>query len=398
VPSTSQTAKGRSLPDVLNHAAHHLGSFWDRVSDGLEIQTLWSQFFSEARASYSLYQREVDWDVLRHETRLRRFLKIGRALFWAMIMKLSPARRVFLLLALLFGVLALSTFHKGVSQGGTVVTPPGNITFVLFSVGGLVFLLALELADRVTMKRDLEIAREIQHWLVPQAPPRVPGVDIAFSSRPANTVGGDYYDAFLLNGGSPAPTSPRLLLVVADVAGKSVPAALLMATFQASLRSVASAATPLTEIVSRINDYACAHSLGGRRFTTAFFAEFNPAARTLTYIRAGHNVPILRRASGEFERLEEGDLPLGINPGTRFPSGSVTLGPGDLLVIFTDGVVEAVNERDQEFGEARLLDVLRATPAESAAATLQRLTSAVDAFARSTRQYDDITCLVFRVE
>jgi len=248
------------------------------------------------------------------------------------------------------------------------------------------------------MKRDLEIAREIQHWLVPQSPPRVPGVDIAFSSRPANTVGGDYYDAFLLDGATPAPASQRLLLVVADVAGKSVPAALLMATFQASLRTVASAATPLAELVARMNDYACAHSLGGRRFTTAFFADFDLAARVLTYIRAGHNVPILRRASGEIQRLEEGDLPLGINPGTCFPSGSATLAPGDLLVIFTDGVIEAVNERDEEFGEARLLEVLRATPAETAATMLQRLTSAVDAFVGFTRQHDDITWLILRME
>jgi sigma-B regulation protein RsbU (phosphoserine phosphatase) len=387
--STPQTANGQGLLGTVTGAAHRLGSFWERVSDGLEIQTLWAQFVSEARASYGLYQREVDWDALRHERPFRRFTKIGRALFWAMLMKLSPARRVFLLIVLVL----LALFVLNIRPGSV----PREAEF-LMAVGGLVFLLALELADRVTMKRDLEIAREIQHWLVPQAPPRVPGVDIAFSSRPANTVGGDYYDAFLLDGGTPAPVSPRLLLVVADVAGKSVPAALLMATFQASLRTVAGACIPLAELVGRINDYACAHSLGGRRFTTAFFAEFNPPERALTYIRAGHSVPILRRASGAFERLEEGDLPLGINPGTRFPSGSVTLGPGDLLVIFTDGVVEAVNERDQEFGEARLLDVLRAAPAESAAATLQRLTFAVDAFAGSTRQHDDITCLVFRVE
>jgi sigma-B regulation protein RsbU (phosphoserine phosphatase) len=386
--SSSQTAKGQGLLETVTGAAHHLGSFWERVSDGLEIQTLWSQFFSEARASYGLYQREVDWDALRHETPFRRFMKIARVLFWAMLMKLSPARRVFLLIVLML----LALFVLNIRPGSV----PREAEF-LMAIGGLVFLLALELADRVTMKRDLEIAREIQHWLVPQAPPRVPGVDIAFTSRPANTVGGDYYDAFLLDGGPPA-VSPHLLLVVADVAGKSVPAALLMATFQASLRTVASAGMPLAELVGRINDYACAHSLGGRRFTTAFFAEFDPASRALTYIRAGHDVPILRRASGNLERLEEGDLPLGINPGTRFPSGSVTLAPGDLLVIFTDGVVEAVNEHDQEFGEARLLDVLRAAPAESASATLQRLTSAVDAFAGSARQHDDITCLVFRAE
>jgi len=383
---------------MLSRAAHRAGSFWDRVSDGVEIQALWSQFFSEARASYRLYTREIDWEALNKEKGARRFFRVSKLLFWAMLMKLSPARRVFLLLALLFVLLAITKSRAGIGAGHVEVSGPNNLLEVLLAVGALVFLLALELADRVTMKRDLEIAREIQHWLVPQTPPRVPGVDIAFSSRPANTVGGDYYDAFLLDGAAPARAAERLLLVVADVAGKSVPAALLMATFQASLRTVASSATPLPDIVARMNDYACAHSLGGRRFTTAFFADFNPATRALTYIRAGHNVPILRRASGELERLEEGDLPLGINPGTSFPSGSTTLAPGDLLLIYTDGVIEAVNEHDQEFGEARLLDLLRATPPESAAATLERFTSAVEAFAGTARQHDDITWLVFRME
>lgn len=385
----SQKVKGQTAIDALTDAVHRVGNFWDRVSDGLQIQTLWSQFFSEARASYGFYSREIDWDVLRHETRFRRFLKISRALFWAMLLKLSPARRVFLLIVLL--LLGLFVFN---------VRPaaiPREVEF-LVAIAGLIFLLALELSDRVTMKRDLEIAREIQHWLVPQSAPRVPGVDIAFSSRPANTVGGDYYDAFLLDGATPPLDSHRLLLVVADVAGKSVPAALLMATFQASLRTVASAATPLAEIVARMNDYACAYNLSGRRFTTAFFADFHAAARVLTYIRAGHNVPILRRASGEIQRLEEGGLPLGINPGAPFPSGSITLAPGDLLVIFTDGVIEAVNDHEEEFGEARLLDVLRTAPVEKAAATLARLTATVDAFVGFARQHDDITWLVFRME
>jgi sigma-B regulation protein RsbU (phosphoserine phosphatase) len=143
-----------------------------------------------------------------------------------------------------------------------------------------------------------------------------------------------------------------------------------------------------------MNEYACAHSLRGSRFTTAFFADFDPATRVLTYIRAGHNVPLLRRASGEIQRLEEGDLPLGINPGALFPSGSVTLAPGDLLVIFTDGVIEAVNERDEEFGETRLLDLVRASATGTAAATLARFSSAVETFVGFTRQHDDITWLI----
>jgi len=246
------------------------------------------------------------------------------------------------------------------------------------------------------MKRDLEIAREIQRWLVPESPPEVPGVDIAFVSRPANTVGGDYYDAFLRAGPGAKPNSKRLLLVVADVAGKSVPAALLMATFQASLRTLAEANTSLLELVEGLNRYACAHSLGGRRFTTAFFAELEPETHVLSYIRAGHNAPFIRRASGSLEPLETGDLPLGINADTHFTCGTVSMGSRDLLAVFTDGLIEAVNDADQEFGEPRVLQVLKSSDDMDAQGRLKKLISAVDAFVGQARQHDDITCLLLR--
>jgi serine phosphatase RsbU (regulator of sigma subunit) len=392
-PSSSGQPPG-TVGDFFSRLGKRVDDFWQRVTEGLEIQALWSQFIMEARASYSLYSREVDWEALERESRGRRFLKTVSALFWAMTMKLSPARRVFLLIALVLGVLSMTQIRVGGSEGGP--PPSGFNVFHLLSIAALVFLLALELADRVVMKRDLEIAREIQRWLVPEVPPQVPGVEIAFASRPANTVGGDYYDAFLRRGSSPASAPERLLLVVADVAGKSVPASLLMATFQASLRTLAAAPTSLVELVTGLNHYACAHSLGGRRFTTAFFAELEPATRALTYIRAGHNAPVLRRASGDFERLDAGDLPLGIDPGARYECVAATLTPGDLLVVFTDGLIEAVNEADSEFGESRLLDVLRAAPLASADDTLKRLLAAVEAFVGRTRQHDDITCLILR--
>ncbi len=366
-----------------------LRDFWQRVSDGLEIRVLWSQFFSEAQDSYSLYTREVDWDALRSESRFRRILKTISALFWAMLLKLSPARRVFLLIALVLGILSIP--QGGPSHVGPYVSPAIPLAM-------LIFLLALELADRVTMKRDLEIAREIQRWLVPDAPPQVPELDLAFSSLPANTVGGDYYDAFPLDPELPPGKDNPLLMVVADVAGKSVPAALLMATFHACLRSVTSVASSLTDIVTRMNRYACSHSLQGRRFTTAFFAEFNPTTRTLEYVRAGHNEPFLLRASGQFQRLDAGDLPLGINASAPYLSTEITLAAGDLLLIYSDGLIEAVNEREEEFGERRVIEILRSSPRESAEQTLQRLLSNVRSFTGHRRQYDDLTAFVVRLK
>jgi serine phosphatase RsbU (regulator of sigma subunit) len=387
-----------SLGDIIMRIGKRIEGFWQRVTEGIAVQVLWSQFMSEARASYSLYSREVDWEALRKETRGQRFKKITSALFWAMLMKLSPARRVFLLIALVLAIIALTAGHVTKAGRNFEVGIPENFLYVLLAVAALLFLLVLELADRVTMKRDLEIAREIQRWLVPESPPQVPGVEIAFVSRPANTVGGDYYDAFLRGAPSSTSNSKRLLLVVADVAGKSVPAALLMATFQASLRTLAEANTSLLELVEGLNRYACAHSLGGRRFTTAFFAELEPETGVLSYIRAGHDAPFIRRASGSLERLETGDLPLGIDAGARFTCGAATMAPRDLLVIFTDGLIEAVNDADQEFEESRLLDVLKSSAAAGAQATLKNLLCAVDAFVGHTRQHDDITCLLLRID
>lgn len=371
---------------------HRFRNFWQRVSEGLEIRVLWSQFFSEAKESYGLYGREVDWDALKGESRFRRFRKTCSALFWAMLLKLSPARRVFLLIALVLGILSLTSTTSTVD--GTQVST--HQISPLIPMAMLIFLLALELADRVIMKRDLEIAREIQRWLVPDTPPSVPGLDLAFSSKPANTVGGDYYDAFPLDPERPPAKGNPVFMVVADVAGKSVPAALLMATFHASLRSVASAASSLTDIVTRMNRYCCAHSLEGRRFTTAFFAEYDPAARLLNYVRAGHNEPFLVRASGQFERLNAGDLPLGINANAPYGATEISLAPGDLLLIYSDGLVEAVNEREEEFGEQRVIDLMKTAPRESAEQTLQRLLANVRNFTGQRRQYDDLTAFIVR--
>lgn len=361
--------------------------FWQRVTEGLAVQQLWQQFSSEARSSYELYVKEVNLEPKAGEKGGHRPLRIARALFWAMMLKLSPARRVAFLISLVFVLLALIN-----------LSPFGwpREFMILLAAGSQLLLLALELADRVIMKRDLEIAREIQHWLVPATPPQIPGVDIAFATRPANTVAGDYYDAFVRGAKGESSSTNRLLLVVADVAGKSVPAALLMATFQASLRTLADAPTSLVELVHGLNGYACAHSLGGRRFTTAFLAELNLETGALIYVNAGHNPPVLCHASGEIERLQAGGLPLGILR-RDYQQGTTALGRNDLLVVFTDGVVEAENGRQEEFGERPLLDLARSSPEGSAGSFLKSLMAALDVFVGGTRQHDDVTCLVLRM-
>ena len=361
-----------------------LPGFWQRISEGRQLNELWEQFTADARASYGFYMKEADAEEMEAQQGPPRFVRIAKTLFWSLVTKLTPARRVLLMIAFL--LLVLSGVHFQFGKNVNI-----DLNFSLFSALLFVLLLSLELADKVTMKRDLEIAREIQTWLVPSQPPDVPGADIAFATRPQNSVAGDYYDAFY-----PDERRDRLLLVVADVAGKSVPAALLMATLQASLHTIAGEGGSIANLVARLNRYACAHSLDGRRFTTAVIGEYDINTRRLSYVNAGHNAPIVRRADGTLENLETGGLPLGINLETTYQTASLGLQPGDALILFTDGVVEAFNESGQEFGSDRWRGVIRGLPDWRAQETLQFLMKRVDEFVGATRQSDDITCLVFR--
>jgi phosphoserine phosphatase RsbU/P len=359
----------------------------------MELTQLWSQFESEARTSYRLYSRDVAAKTPEGLTRRGRHLHVVKEFFWAVLEKLSPARRVLLLAALIMLLLPSSGFsYQG--SGHEVHVLELDLRFW----GGLLLflLLMLEIADRVVMKRDLQIAREIQTWLLPGAPPQIPGISIAYTTRPANTVAGDYYDVFPRPGKTNEDN--RVVFVVADVAGKSIPAAMLMATFQASLKTLSTAQVALPELVANMNKYACSNSRGGLRFTTAFLAEYDAARHVFTYINAGHNNPILRRATGLVERLDVGGLPLGIQAEAQYESASVAIAPGDWLVIFTDGLVEAENAHQDEYGETRLLSTIAAGAPSTPAEMLHRLMAELDLFVGSTPQHDDVTCLLVKAE
>src|SRR6266536_155382 len=268
-------------------------NFWRRVTDGLEVSQLWSQFETEARTSYRLYSRDVEAKTPEGLTNRGRRLHVVKEFFWAVFEKLSPSRRVLLLAALILLVIPHSAIQFTNDAGKVQAI---EFDFHFWAALLLLILLMLEIADRVVMKRDLQIAREIQTWLLPGVPPQIPGLAIAYATRPANTVAGDYYDVFPRPGRTNADN--RVVLAGADVAGKSIPAAMLMATFQASLKTLSTAQVALPELASNMNRYACSNSQGGLRFTTAFLAEYDPIRRTLHYINAGHNNPILRRAAG----------------------------------------------------------------------------------------------------
>jgi serine phosphatase RsbU (regulator of sigma subunit) len=369
---------------------HNARQFWYRVSEGLAVNQLWSQFEKDARSSYRLYSAGLD-KLQEEPSRLKRAWKMAKALFWAILEKLTPARRVLLLLALI-----LLFFPGG---GFTYINGDKHVEVQgldLHFWGGLLMfvVLLLELADRVVMKRDLEIAKDIQAWMLPGAPLQIPGYQIAYATRPANTVAGDYYDVILRPG--PDPSADRILFVVADVAGKSIPAAMVMATFQASLRTLSTSGGALAELVTGVNRYTCSNSQGGARFTTAFFAELNPANGDVVYINAGHNVPILRKKSGVVERLEVGGIPIGIFAESPYQVGTTRLEDGDWLVIFTDGVVEAVNAKDEEYGEPELIRLVDRKSGSAPAELLRQMWTELDLFVGNTPQHDDITCLLLK--
>src|SRR5580704_1002754 len=366
-----------------------LDRFWHRVTEGLELSQLWMQFSADERASYRLYHRA--FQARPQETRKHGFWHTAQEYVWAILEKLTPARRVLLLLGVVLLIFPAGGYSYTGKSGQLVVLELDPHFW-----GGLVLfvLLMLEVADRVVMKRDLEIARDIQQWLLPGTPPQVRGLDIAFAARPANTVAGDFYDVFA----RPAvgASEPHFLLAVADVAGKSIPAALLMATFQASLKTLSETSCSLADLVTGMNHYACTNSQSGLRFTTAFLAEFDPATRGLIYINAGHNPPILRRNSGAIERLTNGGLPLGMWADKTYETGNVTLQPGDWLVIFTDGVAEAENGLKEEYGEQRMLNVLQSGAGATPDELLRRMMSDLEAFVGPTPQHDDITCMLVK--
>jgi sigma-B regulation protein RsbU (phosphoserine phosphatase) len=364
--------------------------FWDRVTEGLAVHQLWGQLEKDARSSYRLYSAGMD-DREEGQSKGDRVWYVIRTLFWAIIEKLSPARRLLVLLGLI-----LIVFPAG---GVQYTNQAGHLeTFQLdLHVWGslLIFLvLLLELADRVVMKRDLEIAKDIQAWLLPGAPLQIPGYGIAYATRPANTVAGDYYDVILRPGAT--ASQDRILFVVADVAGKSIPAAMLMATFQASLRTLANSQAPLVQIVADLNRYACSNSQGGARFTTAFLAELDPATGELAYVNAGHNVPILRRTSGAVERPQVGGIPIGVLEAASYELGTIRIDIGDWLVIFTDGVVEAVNSKGDEYGEEALIQVVNQSAATAPAESLKNILVSLDSYVGNTPQHDDMTCLLLK--
>lgn len=240
------------------------------------------------------------------------------------------------------------------------------------------------------MREELNLAFKIQTDLLPKMSPEISGYEIAGKSLPARNVGGDYFDFIPL-------ATDRLGICVADVTGKGLPAALLMANLQATIRAQALVASTANECLNRANDFLY-RSTDSEKFATVFYGILDHRAHRFSYSNAGHNPPILLRSNDEIEELHTGGIMLGSFPGTRFDLGTATLFPGDVLVLYSDGISEAEHQldEDQEFGVTRLIETVRKARVASAQEIINRLVSSVEAFSGGKQQSDDITLVVVK--
>jgi serine phosphatase RsbU (regulator of sigma subunit) len=243
--------------------------------------------------------------------------------------------------------------------------------------------------EKERLEHEIVLASEIQKRILPKGVPDVPGFDLAGWNRPARHVGGDYFD-FL-----PLPDADHLGVVVGDVSGKGVSAALLVSTLHSALRLLAERMGILPELFFRLNRHIL-DSSAPNRFITLFVAELDPATGELSYLNAGHNPGVLLRRSGAIERLGSGGLPLGLMPGGSWRLERLALAPGDLLCLYSDGITEATRPDDDEFGLERLEALLEAGRTLPIDELVARIGDAVFDFSEGLPQGDDQTVLLLR--
>lgn len=242
--------------------------------------------------------------------------------------------------------------------------------------------------ERERLERELALASEIQQRFQPTAPPHVEGYELQGISFPCYEIGGDYYDFIEREDG-------RLVIALGDVSGKGTAAALLMSSLHAAVHAQSASHDSLSATISAVNRYL-ADNIPANRFVTLFYAELDPVTGALSFLNAGHNPPLIVHSAGTVEQLASGGLPLGIKPDAEYREGRTQLQPGDVLVIYSDGVTEAVSPTGEEFGATRLYEVVARNVNASAAGIRDRIESSLTKFAQGTSAADDITLVIVK--
>ena len=378
-------------------------TFVDTYTRGLTREDFQRLFTRDTREAYRFFARTVDEEALAGLPFHRRLIVRARLLFWAFTLKLSPARRAIFGIGLLFSLFGFLQLFRGFEVAGIpLLLGPVTVnvgvplprwadgSFSLLVGFVLVNLLVLlEVADRLSLKNDLEIARDIQHAMLPQAVYADAHLEAYGLTRPANTVGGDFYDVLPLPDG-------RVIVTLGDVAGKGSPAALLMALLLAMFRTLIDEGLEAAALAERLNVQVGRHAPASR-FITLFFAACDPATGRLVYVNAGHMPALLRRQSGAVDRLTGGGIALGMFPESRYEAHETVIGPGDVLVLYSDGVTEAENHQGQPFEEAGLERVVDIHAAESPEEIAKAVLRVVEVHAQETHLADDVTLLVMKM-
>jgi hypothetical protein len=358
---------------------------FDDYVAGADSKAFRRLFDREAAEVYSVLTRDQPGE--EPEESFARLRHRVVALFLGLSFKLSPARRVLFAVSLLAALLGLVsppdvTFD---TDGGTHVQLEFSPLLFLAAIGGLVYLLAVELVDRVRFRDELELARQLQRDLLPRDSPELPGYAFAHSYRTANTIGGDYHDFLPLPDG-------RLGIVVGDASGHGISAGLLMAIAGASLKSALDLDPTPASVLEFLNR-ALYRTADRRAFMTACFGVLDPRACRFDFACAGHPFPLLVGADGAVRELGgAGSLPLGIRSAIEIRSCAVALAAGDRLLLTTDGLVEALDAEQRAFGFEGL--AAAAAGAGSAQVVHDRVLAAFDRHLAGQPLSDDLTLVV----
>jgi len=301
---------------------------------------------------------------------------------------LTPIALALTVLGVIVALLVVSLLL--VMFGGHIIEiVPPVLMIGMISIGHLLRGYIIRDRQRRAQEQELAVARRIQQDLLPRSVLTAQGLEVLGANKPCFEVGGDYFDYFKLADG-------RIALAIADVAGKGVPAALLMSNLQAILRAECARGTDVPQVPTQANRQLM-ESLGGNsKFVTFFYGALDPAARRLSYSNAGHNPPLVVRADGKIEELSTGGLILGVFPMAEYDQGTVDLATGDLVVLFTDGVTEA-ESRHGLYSDERLQELLLRERARSAKEIAQAILDDVDLFSHGRHQTDDVTVVVVKV-
>jgi sigma-B regulation protein RsbU (phosphoserine phosphatase) len=374
--------------------------FFAAYTQDLTSQEFGRVFTRETPEAYRFFTRGIDQKAFRALPWHRRAARFTQAFFMAFTMRLTPARRMIYGVALVSAAIGVLSLFRGFSVFGvpilippfffrvgvpTLAFAPGT-QWLIFAFAAMNLLVLLEVFDRLSLKRDLEVAREIQLAMLPDGTWAAPGVEASGLTRPANTVGGDFYDIL------PQPDG-RVIVALGDVAGKASPAALLMALFLAMLRTLVDEPLSPGELVRRLNIQVSKHAPPSR-FITLFLGLVDPRTGALEYVNAGQTPPLLLRASGAVDKLSTGGIALAMFEQSTYESGHTRLDPGDALVMYSDGITEAEAPNGQMFEETGLEAAVRAVPGVAAGVLGRAVFAAVDHYRQGERLADDLTVLV----